>query len=201
MLRTRKIRRAVHMIAVIAAGFATGLTCASAEDFNAGKTPAQLFVSNCSACHRSPRDLAINDKTLLAFLSVHYTTSAEDAETMTRYLLSAGGTPEPGPAGRRATTERRRNREAPAIAPSAVAVPADETSQETPARRKRKPAKASREAPQKRAAAKSSGSKSGSTKSEAGTSETATPDVAKPESAKPAAARPADAKPSEPQSE
>jgi hypothetical protein len=62
---------------------------AVAQDLTAGKTPAQLFRSDCSECHRSPNGLArIRDVRLLAdFLREHYTTKSETAGALAAYVV------------------------------------------------------------------------------------------------------------------
>jgi hypothetical protein len=65
---------------------------AAAQDYTAGKTPAQLFQSDCSACHKSPQGLArsADQRALGNFLREHYTTKAESAGALAAYVLSAG---------------------------------------------------------------------------------------------------------------
>ena len=67
---------------------------ALAQDFSAGKTPAQLFGSDCSACHRTPGGLAANRdvRTLAAFLRQHYTTNPESAGALAAYVGGFAGT-------------------------------------------------------------------------------------------------------------
>jgi hypothetical protein len=70
---------------------------AAPEDLNRGKTPAQLFASDCADCHRNPRGLAKRDaNSLTAFLRVHYTVSKESAAAIAGYLVSLGADPRPG---------------------------------------------------------------------------------------------------------
>jgi mono/diheme cytochrome c family protein len=73
-----------------------------AQDFSAGKTPAQLFGSDCSACHRTPRGLAgtRDVRTLAAFLRQHYTTNPESAGALAAYVSGFAGSTSPrlGPA-------------------------------------------------------------------------------------------------------
>jgi len=68
---------------------------APAQDLTAGKTPAQLFRSDCAECHRSPGGLArTRDVRALAdFLREHYTTKSETAGALAAYVSSfaAGG--------------------------------------------------------------------------------------------------------------
>ncbi len=62
---------------------------ALAQDFTAGKTPAQLFASDCSACHRSPDGLGkkYNAGSLTGFLRAHYTTKQESAGALAKYVI------------------------------------------------------------------------------------------------------------------
>jgi mono/diheme cytochrome c family protein len=67
---------------------------ALAQDFTAGKTPAQLFGSDCSACHRSPGGLGKSRdvRELTAFLAEHYTTKPETAGALAAYVSGFTGT-------------------------------------------------------------------------------------------------------------
>jgi hypothetical protein len=82
-------------------GLLTALMLASgaarAQDFSAGKTPSQLFGSDCSACHRTAGGLAANRdiRTLTAFLRQHYTTNPESAGTLAAYVSGFAGTAVP----------------------------------------------------------------------------------------------------------
>jgi hypothetical protein len=62
---------------------------AFAQDLTAGKTPAQLFASDCSACHRSPDGLGkkYNPGSLTGFLRAHYTTKQETAGSLAKYVM------------------------------------------------------------------------------------------------------------------
>jgi len=87
----------VKQISIFVLGFATAFASASApaQDLTAGKTPAQLFRSDCAECHRSPSGLAkTRDARALAdFLREHYTTKSETAGALAAYVSSfaAGG--------------------------------------------------------------------------------------------------------------
>jgi hypothetical protein len=99
-----------------------------AQDLDRGKTPPQLFSSNCTACHRGPQGLFRGSVAGTAsFLRQHYTTSAESAGALAAYLASVGGDPRTarirmpsdGPDGdarqeRREGEERREAGESPA---------------------------------------------------------------------------------------
>jgi len=64
-----------------------------AQDFTAGKTPAQLFSSDCAECHRSPNGLARNRdvRSLAGFLREHYTTKSETAGALAAYVSGFAG--------------------------------------------------------------------------------------------------------------
>jgi len=85
-----------YSIGVLAALAALGIGPAAAQDFTAGKTPAQLFQSDCTACHKSPAGLAKgrDARGLTSFLKEHYTTKEESAAALAGYLAGSG----PGPA-------------------------------------------------------------------------------------------------------
>lgn len=66
-------------------------TAPAHPDFSAGKTPAQLFDSDCSGCHRSAQGLARGHDAdvLTEFLREHYTTKTESATQLASYLIQA----------------------------------------------------------------------------------------------------------------
>ncbi len=87
----------MKQISIFVLGFATAFASASApaQDLAAGKTPAQLFRSDCAECHRSPSGIArTRDARALAdFLREHYTTKSETAGALAAYVsgFAAGG--------------------------------------------------------------------------------------------------------------
>src|SRR5262247_3165208 len=83
----------ISLVTVILTGPA-----ASQERLDRGKTPAQLFASDCSPCHKSPQGLAKSGGLfgLDGFLREHYTASRESALAIANYLKSMQG----GPSGR-----------------------------------------------------------------------------------------------------
>ena len=91
----------------LVATLALASSAAVAQDLSAGKTPAQLFGSDCSACHRTPGGLAKNRdvQTLAAFLRQHYTTNPKSAGALAAYVSGFAGTAAPrlgaGPARQR----------------------------------------------------------------------------------------------------
>ena len=73
-------------VAVLCFGGAAG----AQENLDQGKSPAQLFASNCSPCHKSPQGLAKAGGILGldSFLREHYTASKESAGVLAAYLKS-----------------------------------------------------------------------------------------------------------------
>jgi mono/diheme cytochrome c family protein len=82
----------VKQISIFVLGFAAAFASASApaQDLTAGKTPAQLFRSDCVECHRSPGGIArTRDVRALAdFLREHYTSKSETAGALAAYVSS-----------------------------------------------------------------------------------------------------------------
>jgi hypothetical protein len=82
-MKKRGIRAAI-------ATWALCLACAAGaqESLDQGKTPAQLFASDCSICHKSPQGLtrAGGILGLDSFLREHYTASKETAAAIAGYL-------------------------------------------------------------------------------------------------------------------
>jgi hypothetical protein len=76
-----------------------GLACgaAAAQDFTAGKSPAQVFNSDCTACHRSAAGLAKgrDARALASFLKEHYTTKPEYASAVASYVATFTGAAPP----------------------------------------------------------------------------------------------------------
>ena len=76
-------------------GLVAGLSRAMADaqtNLDQGKTAAQIFASDCAACHKPTRALANgkNRFALTEFLREHYTTSREQAAGLAAYVLGAG---------------------------------------------------------------------------------------------------------------
>jgi hypothetical protein len=133
----------VKQISIFVVGFATACASAAApaQDLTAGKTPAQLFRSDCAECHRSPSGLArTRDVRALAnFLREHYTSKSETAGELAAYVSSfavtgpavrnrgtgvaAPANGEPAPAGQR----NRGQRDATAADTRSTASPVEDT--------------------------------------------------------------------------
>ena len=79
-------------------------TAGAQENLDQGKSPAQLFASNCAICHKSPQGLAKAGGLLGLdnFLREHYTASKESASALASYLKSMDtGPAAPARAGKR----------------------------------------------------------------------------------------------------
>lgn len=81
-------RGRIVAIAIAAAtlfGFGPGY---AQESLDQGKTPAQLFASDCAICHKSPRGLSQGGGLfgLQNFLRAHYTASIQSAAALAAYL-------------------------------------------------------------------------------------------------------------------
>ncbi len=78
-------------VSVVVGAFGAG--AAWAQDYTAGKTPAQLFQSDCSACHKTPQGLAKGHdvRSLTLFLREHYTTKEQSAAALAAYLGGGAG--------------------------------------------------------------------------------------------------------------
>jgi hypothetical protein len=68
-------------------------------DYSAGKSPEQLFNSDCSACHASPQAVGRGRdvRALTVFLGQHYTTKTQWAALLANYLVRARDLPPPVP--------------------------------------------------------------------------------------------------------
>ena len=96
-----KIAAAVGFGALVAAGSA-----AAQDTLGQGKTPAQLFASDCAVCHKSPRGVAKGGGLfgVQSFLRQHYTASRESAAALAAYLEAVDRAA--GPAPREARPKR-----------------------------------------------------------------------------------------------
>ena len=171
-----KIAAAVGFGALVAAGGA-----AAQDSLDHGKTPAQLFASDCGACHKSPQGLAKSGGLfgLQSFLRQHYTASKESAAAIATYLEAIDKAA--GPAPREARPKR-----APKGAPKGDAKPAAKRTD--PA----KPGEA------KTPDTKTPDAKPAESKAAEPKASDAKPAEAKPADTKPAEAKPAETKPAEP---
>jgi mono/diheme cytochrome c family protein len=104
-------------IFVLGLAVACASAAADAQDLTAGKTPAQLFGSDCAECHRSPSSVAgtLDVRALTGFLREHYTTKSETAGALAAYVSSFAGSTARNrgvvaPASGEPPPARRRNR-------------------------------------------------------------------------------------------
>jgi hypothetical protein len=101
MVLTRRLGSAIAVLTLWTAGLAT-----AQENLDKGKTPAQLYASDCAICHKSPRGLAkrAGRYGLDNFLRAHYTASREAAAAISAYLRAIDRQPAP----RRASSGKRK---------------------------------------------------------------------------------------------
>ena len=155
---------AVAVVALPATGPARAQT-----SINAGKTPPQLFGSDCAMCHKTAQGLAKSGPLFLQdFLRKHYTASRETAQALADYLAAVGE-------GRASAKPARpgKPREGKPRDAKPGTNPADD----------------------KASAAKASASKPGDAKPSDAKPSDAKPSEEKPAAAKPADAKPAEAAP------
>lgn len=142
------------------------------QKLEAGKTPAQLFATDCGLCHKSPQGLAKAAPLfgLTSFLREHYTSSRETAAALSAYLQSVDQ-----PAAAKPVQKRSAARP-----PADKAKPADKAAD--------KPAEAGQPAEPKPESSAASAPSPAAEK----------PPAEKPEASKPLPEKPPEAKPAEP---
>ena len=120
------------------------------ENLDHGKSPAQLFASDCTMCHKSPQGLIKSGGMFTGvdgFLRQHYTASRETAAALAKYLEAAGDAPVAATRTKRSTRssdKEKASAKKPAEAKPAETKPADEKS--ATAKTDAKPAEAKSEA-------------------------------------------------------
>jgi hypothetical protein len=150
------------------------------ESLDSGKTPAQLFASDCALCHKSPQGVARAGgmSGLDGFLRQHYTASRESAGAIAAYLQAIGNAPAP------ATKRNAKGGDRAKAAEKKGAKPGDAKPGEV-----------------KPGAAKPGEAKAGEAKAaepKPGESKPSEPTAGTPSEAKPPETKPPEAKPSEP---
>lgn len=120
-----------------------------------GKTPAEIYASDCATCHKTPRGLAVGKNSLMlsSFLREHYTASSDQAAALAAYVLSSGGReaapaaakPKPGTEHARAEEAKPGARDLKPGEPKSRAVRATSAKPEEP--KPAKPEQATSEAP------------------------------------------------------
>jgi hypothetical protein len=158
----RRLTSVIGLLVVLVAAPA-----AAQENLDSGKTPAQLFASDCVICHKSAQGLGKSAGMLGLenFLRQHYTASRESAAAISAYLQAMDKGPPPAP-------DKRTKRSA-------------------------KGSEQVKGSGKKPAEAKGSESKSSDAKPAEAKPTEAKPTEAKPAEAKPTEAKPTEAKPTE----
>jgi hypothetical protein len=89
---SRALSLATAMLLIGLAAPSSLIAPASAQNLEAGKSPAQLFSANCTVCHKSARGLlkSVPPGELPGFLRQHYTTSSDMAKSISAYLVANG---------------------------------------------------------------------------------------------------------------
>jgi hypothetical protein len=92
LLRRFRVTRRLAAIIGLLAGFAPA-TAHAQTNLDQGKSPGQIFASDCAECHKSVHGLAKgkNSAALTEFLREHYTTSRQQAAGLAAYVLHGGG--------------------------------------------------------------------------------------------------------------
>jgi hypothetical protein len=103
------VRRVVPAIGLLV-GLAPVLAQAQ-TNIDQGKSPAEIFATDCATCHKSARGLANGrgSLSLASFLVEHYTSSRDQAAALAAYVMGAGGG-EPAAAARGPKPALDRNR-------------------------------------------------------------------------------------------
>ncbi len=98
----------LRSVGVVVIGLAAGFGPAQAQTIiDAGKSPPQLFASDCVGCHKTPQGLAKSGPMLLqSFLRQHYTASRETAQALADYLAALGDGPPAKPVAARPAKPR-----------------------------------------------------------------------------------------------
>ena len=105
--------RSFGLAVAISVLFCSGLAQAQ-ENLDFGKTPAQLYASDCAICHKNPRGLSTAGGIfgLQSFLQQHYTASRKSAAAIAAYLKSIDRSAAPTGRRRKAQPNREPNKPA-----------------------------------------------------------------------------------------
>lgn len=101
-MNMKVLRRGIRLVIGVLALCLAGGSWAQ-ESLDRGKSPAQLFASDCSGCHKSPQGLGKYGGLagLGSFLREHYTASRETAAAIASYLKAMDTGPAPGRTSKR----------------------------------------------------------------------------------------------------
>jgi hypothetical protein len=88
----RRLVPAIGLLAGLAPTMVAGVAHAQVN-IDQGKSPSEMFASDCATCHKGVRGLAVGKNSLMlsGFLREHYTASREEAASLAAYVLGAGG--------------------------------------------------------------------------------------------------------------
>jgi hypothetical protein len=77
-------------LSFLSAALVLAAPAAAQDNLNRGKTPQQMFNTDCGICHSNVRSLgaSMGAWQLSQFLAEHYTTSKAAASMLTSYLMS-----------------------------------------------------------------------------------------------------------------
>ena len=112
-------------MAAVLVSLAVAAPASAQENLDSGKTPAQLFASDCAICHKTPQGLSKPGSTLgglrglQGFLREHYTASREAAAAIAAYVQATDRGPPA--ADRKRTASKPKDKGKPGEGPAAKA--------------------------------------------------------------------------------
>jgi hypothetical protein len=111
------------MLTVVALAFAT--PALAIDDFDKGRSGAELFRTNCALCHKSPQSVgkSMGSFALTGFLTVHYTSSRAVAGRIADFLNALHGNDRRRPQPDRSPRRKRSETRAPAPGSHQAAAP------------------------------------------------------------------------------
>src|ERR1700733_11402690 len=114
-LEKARVSRGLASAVVLCVGLAPAVSHAQ-TNIDQGKSPAEIFASDCATCHKTARGLANGRGSLglASFLVEHYTASKDQAAALAAYVMGAGGGDSPP------VTQSRAPKPAPDRAATAV---------------------------------------------------------------------------------
>ncbi|HUD84850.1 MAG TPA: hypothetical protein VMR17_00300 [Xanthobacteraceae bacterium] len=114
-LEKARVFRGLASAVVLCVGLAPAVSHAQ-TNIDQGKSPAEIFASDCATCHKTARGLANGRGSLglASFLVEHYTASKDQAAALAAYVMGAGGGDSPP------VTQSRAPKPAPDRAATAV---------------------------------------------------------------------------------
>jgi mono/diheme cytochrome c family protein len=103
-LEKARVSRSLVSTVALLAGLAPAIGHAQ-TNIDQGKSPAEIFATDCATCHKTARGLANGRGSLglASFLVEHYTASKDQAAALAAYVMGAGGGDSPPATPSRAT--------------------------------------------------------------------------------------------------